>query len=192
MKMLRGIGIEERLRKTSFAPYSHLNRDGYTGEITRELPMPESLYNAPSWLPCIFEDGSSTDAVVGADVCTRSCAKSWWGRRADPQGHIAYWTLTHEMVGYRPSHRHLLYHQSKERVLRHQRAGAGRVGSRENPGRPRATQRKCARRTRASIRMCATPWKPVRIVINGRFSSASRCRAGAMGAWFCSAMPRIR
>ena len=47
MKVLRGIGIEERLRKTSFAPYSHLNRDGYTGEVTRELPMPESLYNAP-------------------------------------------------------------------------------------------------------------------------------------------------
>ena len=42
MKVLRGIGIEERLRKTSFAPYSHLNRDGYTGEVTRELPMPES------------------------------------------------------------------------------------------------------------------------------------------------------
>ena len=47
MKVLRGIGIEDRLRKTSFAPYSHLNRDGYTGEMTRELPMPESLYNAP-------------------------------------------------------------------------------------------------------------------------------------------------
>ena len=47
MRVLRSIGIEERLRKTSFAPYSHLNRDGYTGEITRELPMPESLYGAP-------------------------------------------------------------------------------------------------------------------------------------------------
>ena len=47
MKVLRGIGIEERLRKTSFAPYSHLNRDGNTGEITRELPMPETLYDAP-------------------------------------------------------------------------------------------------------------------------------------------------
>src|SRR5262249_57100279 len=47
MKVLRGIGIEQRLRETSFAPDSHLNRDGYTGEITRELPMPESLYNAP-------------------------------------------------------------------------------------------------------------------------------------------------
>ena len=47
MKVLRGIGIEERLRQTSFAPYSHLNRVGDTGEVTRELPMPESLYNAP-------------------------------------------------------------------------------------------------------------------------------------------------
>ena len=41
MKVLRGIGIEERLRATSFAPYSHLNRIGDTGEVTRELPMPE-------------------------------------------------------------------------------------------------------------------------------------------------------
>ena len=47
MKVLRGIGIEQRLREFSFAPYSHLNRVGDTGEITRELPMPESLYNAP-------------------------------------------------------------------------------------------------------------------------------------------------
>src|SRR5437016_11743096 len=47
MKVLRGIGIEERLRRTSFAPYSHLNRIGDTGEVTRELPMPESLYGAP-------------------------------------------------------------------------------------------------------------------------------------------------
>src|ERR1051325_5699120 len=47
MKVLRGIGIEQRLRETSFAPTSHLNRLGDTGEVTRELPMPESLYGAP-------------------------------------------------------------------------------------------------------------------------------------------------
>src|SRR5262249_54318153 len=47
MKVLRGIGIEQRLRDFSFAPDSHLNRVGDTGEITRELPMPESLYSAP-------------------------------------------------------------------------------------------------------------------------------------------------
>jgi salicylate hydroxylase/6-hydroxynicotinate 3-monooxygenase len=47
MKVLRAIGIEDRLRQTAFAPYSHLNRKGDTGEVMRELPMPESLYNAP-------------------------------------------------------------------------------------------------------------------------------------------------
>ena len=47
MKVLRGIGVEERLRQVAFAPFSHLNRDGYTGELMRELPMPEALYGAP-------------------------------------------------------------------------------------------------------------------------------------------------
>src|SRR6478735_7315623 len=44
MKVLRGIGIEERLKKSSFAPYSHLNREWDTGEVMNELPMPEALY----------------------------------------------------------------------------------------------------------------------------------------------------
>src|SRR5512133_4112275 len=47
MKVLRGIGVEERLKKTAFAPYSHLNRQWDTGEVMNELPMPESLYGAP-------------------------------------------------------------------------------------------------------------------------------------------------
>ena len=47
MKVLRGIGVEDRLRAESFAPYSHLNRLADTGEVMRELPMPESLYGAP-------------------------------------------------------------------------------------------------------------------------------------------------
>jgi len=47
MKVLRGIGVEARLRERAHAPYSHLNRVGDTGEIKRELPMPESLYGAP-------------------------------------------------------------------------------------------------------------------------------------------------
>jgi 2-polyprenyl-6-methoxyphenol hydroxylase-like FAD-dependent oxidoreductase len=47
MKVLRKIGVEERLRQVAFAPYSHLNRIWDTGEVTRELPMPESLYGAP-------------------------------------------------------------------------------------------------------------------------------------------------
>src|ERR1700722_19150269 len=47
MKVLRGIGVEARLREHAFAPYSHLNRVGDTGELKRELPMPEDLYGAP-------------------------------------------------------------------------------------------------------------------------------------------------
>jgi salicylate hydroxylase/6-hydroxynicotinate 3-monooxygenase len=47
MKVLRGIGVEERLRRIAFAPYSHLNRVWDTGAVTNELPMPESRYGAP-------------------------------------------------------------------------------------------------------------------------------------------------
>src|SRR6202049_1279205 len=47
MKVLRKIGVEERLRRTAFQPYSHLNREWDTGKVTRELPMLESLFGAP-------------------------------------------------------------------------------------------------------------------------------------------------
>ncbi|MEP7029819.1 MAG: FAD-dependent monooxygenase [Pseudolabrys sp.] len=47
MKVLRGIGVEDRLRQIAFPPVSHLNRDGASGALMRELPMPESLYGAP-------------------------------------------------------------------------------------------------------------------------------------------------
>jgi salicylate hydroxylase/6-hydroxynicotinate 3-monooxygenase len=47
MKVLRGIGVEDRLKSVAFPPYSHLNRDAYSGELMRELPMPEGLYGAP-------------------------------------------------------------------------------------------------------------------------------------------------
>jgi salicylate hydroxylase/6-hydroxynicotinate 3-monooxygenase len=47
MKVLRRLGIDSHVRHQSFAPYSHLNRAWDTGEIMRELPMPESLFGAP-------------------------------------------------------------------------------------------------------------------------------------------------
>lgn len=47
MKVLRGIGVEDSLRQTSFKPYSHLNREWNTGRVLRELPMPEDLFGAP-------------------------------------------------------------------------------------------------------------------------------------------------
>lgn len=46
-RVLRGIGVEQKVRATAFEPYSHLNRVWDTGELKRELPMPESLYGAP-------------------------------------------------------------------------------------------------------------------------------------------------
>jgi 2-polyprenyl-6-methoxyphenol hydroxylase-like FAD-dependent oxidoreductase len=47
MKVLRRIGVEEKLRPVAFEPYSHLNREWDTGRVIRELPMPESLFGAP-------------------------------------------------------------------------------------------------------------------------------------------------
>src|SRR6202163_1571248 len=47
MKVLRRIGVEKKVIHTSFKPYSHLNREWDTGKVTRELPMPESLFGAP-------------------------------------------------------------------------------------------------------------------------------------------------
>ncbi|MEQ1949409.1 MAG: FAD-dependent monooxygenase [Bryobacteraceae bacterium] len=47
MKVLRHIGVEDKVRASSFQPYSHLNRVWDTGEIMRELPMPEDLFGAP-------------------------------------------------------------------------------------------------------------------------------------------------
>ena len=47
MKVLRRIGVEDSLRDTVFMPYSHLNRQWDTGEVLRELPMPEDLFGAP-------------------------------------------------------------------------------------------------------------------------------------------------
>jgi 2-polyprenyl-6-methoxyphenol hydroxylase-like FAD-dependent oxidoreductase len=47
MKVLRGIGLAERLAKVAFAPRSHLNREWDTGEVSNELPMPVEKYGAP-------------------------------------------------------------------------------------------------------------------------------------------------
>src|SRR5678815_1842523 len=44
MKVLRRIGIEERVRATSFEPYSRLDRRWDAGEVVRGLPMPGALF----------------------------------------------------------------------------------------------------------------------------------------------------
>ncbi len=68
MKVLRRIGVEEKVRGTSFMPYSHLNRDGYSGEVIRELPMPESLFGAPYLCMHRAELHKALAAVVPEDI----------------------------------------------------------------------------------------------------------------------------
>src|SRR5437868_2439129 len=63
MKVLRGLGIEARLRGFAFAPRSHLNREWDTGEVRAELPMPESRYDAPYL--CMHR-GDLHDALLSA------------------------------------------------------------------------------------------------------------------------------
>ncbi len=68
MKVLRKLGIEERLRKLSFMPYSHLNRVWDTGEVIRELPMPETLFNAPYLCMHRADLHSALASVLPSDI----------------------------------------------------------------------------------------------------------------------------
>ncbi|NNC63574.1 MAG: NAD(P)-binding protein [Gammaproteobacteria bacterium] len=63
MKVLRRIGVEDTLLRTSFQPYSHLNREWDTGKVTRELPMPTDLFGAPYL--CMHR-ADLTDALASA------------------------------------------------------------------------------------------------------------------------------
>lgn len=63
MKVLRRIGVEDALRASSFMPYSHLNRAWDTGEVLRELPMPEEAFGAPYL--CMHR-ADLTDALASA------------------------------------------------------------------------------------------------------------------------------
>ena len=47
MNVLRGIGLEDHLKRVAFAPKSHLNREWDSGAISNELPMPTERYGAP-------------------------------------------------------------------------------------------------------------------------------------------------
>ncbi len=50
MRVLRGLGLEQRIRSTAFQPHSWTNRDWDTGRLTNELPLgavAEENYGAP-------------------------------------------------------------------------------------------------------------------------------------------------
>src|SRR5215204_206678 len=46
MKVLRGIGLEDRLRTFAFNPQNGINRT-HTGEMLNVLPLPDERYGAP-------------------------------------------------------------------------------------------------------------------------------------------------
>ena len=75
MKVLRGIGVEDSLRRTSFKPFSHLDREWDTGRVLRELPIPEDLFGAPYL--CTHR-ADLTDALVSINVGRRPAG--WWRR----------------------------------------------------------------------------------------------------------------
>jgi 2-polyprenyl-6-methoxyphenol hydroxylase-like FAD-dependent oxidoreductase len=68
-KVLQRMGVLERLRAVAFMPYSHLNRVWNTGEVKRELPMPENMYGSPflcmhrADLHSALADALPTDAI---------------------------------------------------------------------------------------------------------------------------------
>ena len=68
MKVLRQIGIEDMLIKSSFSPYSHLNREWNTGKVLRELPMPEELFGAPYLCMHRADLTSALSSAVPSDV----------------------------------------------------------------------------------------------------------------------------
>src|SRR5712664_1470450 len=68
MKVLRRIGVEERVIHISFKPFSHLNREWDTGKVMRELPMPESLFGAPYLCMHRADLHDALDAMVPAEI----------------------------------------------------------------------------------------------------------------------------
>jgi 2-polyprenyl-6-methoxyphenol hydroxylase-like FAD-dependent oxidoreductase len=68
MKVLRGIGSEERLRRVAFEPISHLNREWDTGKVMRELPMSESSFGAPYLCMHRAELHDALLSVLPADI----------------------------------------------------------------------------------------------------------------------------
>ena len=90
MKVLRQIGDRgARCARRALPPYSHLNRAGTTGEITRELPMPESLYNAPYL--CMHRadlHDALASAVPGEIVNPRQ--EAGWSRSRSRTSHAAF------------------------------------------------------------------------------------------------------
>ncbi len=75
MKVLCGMGLEERLRNVAFAPQSALNRDWNTGEVSNELPIAsvmEARYGAPYLLMHRADLHEAIASTVPAELVHRN------------------------------------------------------------------------------------------------------------------------
>jgi 2-polyprenyl-6-methoxyphenol hydroxylase-like FAD-dependent oxidoreductase len=84
MKVLRGLGLEERLADIAFAPKSHLNREWDTGEVSNELPMPAERYGAPYLCMHRAELHAALASIVPSECI--SLGKKLVGLAQDEQG----------------------------------------------------------------------------------------------------------
>jgi salicylate hydroxylase/6-hydroxynicotinate 3-monooxygenase len=83
MKVLRQLGIEARVRHHAFEPYSHLNRAWDSGEIMRELPMPERLFGAPYLCMHRGDLHEALASLIPAEVIHRGRKLTALDERAD-------------------------------------------------------------------------------------------------------------
>ena len=83
MKVLRQLGIEARVRRHAFEPYSHLNRAWDSGEIMRELPMPERLFGAPYLCMHRGDLHEALASLIPAEVIHRGRKLTALDERAD-------------------------------------------------------------------------------------------------------------
>ena len=150
-------------------------------------------WHARASRPVIGADGVHSmvrDIIVGPDAPIHKAA-SPIARCFHPAAEWhGYRPLAHEVVGYRPAHRHLLHHRQSQRTLfRHQRSRTRRMDDARILVRQGRCERIAPGLSRVFTPTCAPCSKPAPTATNGRSSSANLCRAGATGAWCCSAMP---
>jgi salicylate hydroxylase/6-hydroxynicotinate 3-monooxygenase len=76
VRVLRGLGIEDRLRQVAFHPASSLNRDAATGNVTNDHPLGRELerrYGAPY---LTLHRGDLHDALVSIVPAPIACTSA--------------------------------------------------------------------------------------------------------------------
>ena len=77
MKVLREIGVEEKLRRVAFQPYSHLNREWDTGNDCASCPCRRILFGAPYL--CMHRADLHDALAVPFRRKSFISTRNWWG-----------------------------------------------------------------------------------------------------------------